>query len=80
MENLTAVEWLDDEMWKLRLLFRSGDISIPLYFQKEEKLFEQAKQMEKQQLIDAHTIGYVIGGGNGDLYDCKQYIEETYGK
>jgi hypothetical protein len=36
--------------------------------------------MEKQQMIDAHTIGYVIGGGNGDLYDCKQYYNETFNK
>jgi len=35
---------------------------------------------EKEQIIDAHTEGYVIGGGNGDLYNCKQYYNETYGK
>jgi len=35
--------------------------------------------VEKEQIIDAHTEGYVIGGGNGDLYNCKQYYNETYG-
>lgn len=34
--------------------------------------------VEKQQIIDAHTEGYVIGGGNGDLYNCKQYYNETF--
>jgi flagellar biosynthesis/type III secretory pathway protein FliH len=34
--------------------------------------------VEKEQIIDAHTEGYVIGGGNGDLYNCKQYYNETY--
>lgn len=37
-------------------------------------------EMEKQQLIDAHTKGYIIGGGNGDLYDCKQYYNDKFNK
>jgi hypothetical protein len=36
--------------------------------------------MEKQQIIEAHTQGYVIGGGNGDLYDTEQYYKETFKK
>jgi hypothetical protein len=34
--------------------------------------------VEKEQIIDAHTEGYVIGGGNEDLYNCKQYYNETF--
>ena len=42
--------------------------------------FNQAKEMEKQQIIDAHTLGYIIGGGNGDLYNPKEYYNETFNK
>lgn len=45
-----------------------------------EAKIESLLEMEKQQIIDAHTKGYLIGGGNGDLYDCKQYYNETFNK
>jgi flagellar biosynthesis/type III secretory pathway protein FliH len=61
----TAVEWLYE-----RFLF--AGYASPAEWK------EKAKEMEKEQIIDAHTEGYVIGGGNGDLYNCKQYYNETY--
>jgi hypothetical protein len=64
---MTAVEWLINELGLDNHLMGSY----------EEEL-NKAKEMEKQQIVDAHTIGYVIGGGNGDLYDCKQYYNETF--
>ena len=41
-------------------------------------LIEQAKAMEKEQITEAHTFGYVIGGGKGDLYNPEQYYNETF--
>ena len=45
-KNLTAVEWLRQELLK-----RDMDISI-------KDLFKQAKEMEKQQIIDAVEWNY----------------------
>jgi hypothetical protein len=59
----TAVEWLS-EIDKYR------HITI------EE--WEQAKEMHKEEIINAHTIGYVIGGGNGYIHEPEQYYNETY--
>jgi actin-like ATPase involved in cell morphogenesis len=42
------------------------------------RIDEELLEMEKQQIIEAHTQGYVIGGGNGDLYDTEQYYNETF--
>jgi hypothetical protein len=39
---------------------------------------EKAKAMHKEEVTQAHTIGYIIGGGNGELYDPKQYYNETF--
>jgi hypothetical protein len=61
----TAVEWLVEQM-KLDELFNAD------YF------IEQAKEMEKEQITEAHTFGYVIGGGKGDLYNPEQYYNETF--
>ena len=61
----TAVEWLFE---KLDVV----DSSISYGY------FNQAKEMEKEQITEAHTFGYVIGGGKGDLYNPEQYYNETF--
>jgi hypothetical protein len=57
MENKTAVEWLLDQLFELR---------NPTLNQIE--IMKQAKEMEKQQIIDAYKFGlgdeYVIGSEN----------------
>ena len=56
---MTAVEWLDNEQWKIRLKLRGSEISIGLYIEQEIKLIEQAKQMEKEQIKEAFQRGIV---------------------
>jgi hypothetical protein len=66
---MTSVEWLIDKF----------DIILPLDFNwdKLEKVFEQAKEMEKQQIIDACKN---FGNFNGvDIDDYEQYYNEIYG-
>jgi hypothetical protein len=70
MENKTAVEWLWEEI----------DNAIPYQNIKTSqifnKLFEQAKKLEKQQIIDAFW--------EGDNTDCiseqniKEFAEQYY--
>jgi len=55
----TAVEWLRQELLK-----RDMDISI-------KDLFDQAKEMEKEQIIEAYCNG-------DDNISAKQYYNETY--
>ena len=43
------------------------------------RLEKQAKAMHKEEIINAHTIGYVIGGGNGYIHEPEQYYNETFG-
>jgi hypothetical protein len=49
MAQQTAVEWLDNELWKLRLKLRGGEVSIKFYLEQEARLILQAKGMEKEQ-------------------------------
>jgi hypothetical protein len=69
----TAVEWLGLE---LNMIFH--DITPELWEEVELK-FQQAKQMEKEQIEDAHEIGY-INGGNHKNVNGEQYYNETYGE
>jgi hypothetical protein len=66
----TAVEWLRQELLK-----RDMDISI-------KDLFEQAKEMGKEQIIKAFTSAYLIGEDNITQEDARneaeQYYNETY--
>jgi hypothetical protein len=57
----TAVEWLEEQ-------FNSGS------FFNWKTVFEQAKQMEKEQIKDAYDEGDI------QLVNAEQYYNETYGK
>ena len=62
----TAVEWLVDE------LILEG-FNVPKVF------YDKAKAMEKEQIEDAHEIGY-INGGNHKSVNGEQYYNETFNK
>ena len=65
----TAVEWLRQELLK-----RDMDVSV-------RELFEQAKEMEKQQIKSAFNIGELMAHdyfyGNDEC--AENYYNETYG-
>lgn len=73
MEKQTAVEWL---VQQLPLIQQEG----------LRDNIEQAKEMEKQQIIDAWQRGFDWGqslaeqGHETTLIDAKHYYNETYGK
>lgn len=75
----TAVEWLADKIkWNWQDI-EYGEISM-------SNLVEQAKAMEKEQIIDAwdngFANGYDLGKYDDDCNpdDAEQYYKETYGK
>jgi hypothetical protein len=57
----TAVEWLEQQLFNKRGKFTKGDI-------------EQAKEMEKEQIVNA----YNDCEWTGDHEDGEQYYKETY--
>ena len=68
--KMTAVQWLEIAVQN-KLASEMGP-----YFQ---EAFEQAKQMEKEQIVDAYEIGYDEGIQIISEYDTAQdYYNETY--
>ena len=59
----TAVEWLE-------LILKLSNIEL----QDHKIVFEQAKEMEKQQIIDAYETSHI------SMMTSKQYYNETYNK
>jgi len=72
----TAVEWYDNEIGKLFDQFLMGKIKIYDFQNQRLKLEKQAKEMEKQQIIEAIITGFA----NWDSkFGSEHYYNETYG-
>jgi len=67
MKQQTAVEWLVDQMFKQGYF----DGNKPLSFTNLDHLQQQAKEMEKEQIINAFN--------NGENKSAQLYYNETYG-
>ena len=65
----TAVEWLEEKI--------KSNLNNPMSV-KFQEMFEQAKQLERQQIIDAHDNGY-IDGANKKTITAENYYNETFG-
>ncbi len=74
MSKQTAVEWLVDKL-KSQLLIGEPDNLVAV---------NQAKEMEKQQIIDAHNHGFTEGtcfGASPISYkfiESEQYYKQTF--
>ena len=66
-QKQTAVEWLSEQLWK-----------TPQYETEWQKIIEQAKQMEKKQIVDAYRFGHIFHDTN-DFDSAEQYYNEEYG-
>jgi len=70
----TAVEFLEKELNELLVLFSTK-------WDKVNKAIEQAKELEKQQIIDAWDDGGFGGGQFTTTHDtAEQYYNETFNK
>lgn len=71
----TAVEFAVDKLEK----FIPGGNQIAIF-----AILEQAKQMEKDQIMEACGVGFNDGqsymDGNPKFQSAEQYYNETYGK
>ena len=81
MAQQTAVEWLIEQLVELDKQLdgrrKSGDSTVVKL--DPTKIYEQAKQIEKEQIINAH----MYSSGNSSIveaeYLAEQYYNEVYG-
>ena len=67
---MTAVEWLVEQLTAI------GQLEIPKGSNVITSIIEQAKEMEKQQIIDA----WEDGQNSFPTINAKKYYNETYNK
>jgi hypothetical protein len=68
----TAVEWLIGQMFKQGYF----DGNKPLTYTNLDHLQQQAKEMEKEQMINSYEDCSTI---DGEFLSGEQYYNETYG-
>jgi len=83
----TAVQWYAERLYDLEMAYNQGVIKTNTYIKGKREAVEQAKEMEKEQIIDAVDEG--ISQGYGKYIDtewgrendwkAEQYYNETYG-
>jgi hypothetical protein len=79
----TATEWLIDEAMKLVVQYMQGTLNEDTLDDVIYKIGTKAKEMEKQQIIDA----FVDGADKGEMFnnenrafttDALEYYQETF--
>ena len=77
MENKqTAVEWLIEQIESCKITMYNDGNRKKLISLVEGNLIEQAKEIEKEQIIDA----WDVGKDSFSSMSAEQYYNETYGK
>ena len=72
MEKISAVEWLEEKWLKYDLNLGKSGFSL---------LLKQAKEMEKQHIVDSFEIGYENGAcvNEGEsIYHGHNYYKKTF--
>jgi hypothetical protein len=73
----TAVEWLEDKVYNIINDYDGQALSFYI-----QEAFEQAKEMENQQIIDARVSAPLLNTGDKLEYvkEAEQYYNETFEK
>jgi len=70
----TAVEWYNEQLNMYGDMAFNKEISLGQYHIKKQELLEQAKAMEKEQMIDCYLKADVFPR----KYEFEEYYKETF--
>jgi hypothetical protein len=74
------VEWFHQKTWALKIQLEKGEISIGEYANTYATLYEQAKEMEKEQAIKLHyEYELYVMMNESDVMTFGQFYKQTYG-
>jgi hypothetical protein len=75
----TAVEWYEKEINSLFEKYEAKQISQVVFLIMKHNIFYQAKEMEKEQIINANRDGVDMVVNKENFITGEQYYNETYG-
>ena len=81
---MTAMDFFGHNMAILSFKLESNNITQEEFNVELYNLFQQAKELEKQQIIESYSIGFNDGcsymfDGKTEYKDLEEYYNETYG-
>lgn len=77
----TAIEWYNSKIKIVECWVETKQITWKEYHKERDRLIEQAKEMEKQQIIEAIVwFDDTDRRPNEIEIDAEQYYNETYGQ
>jgi hypothetical protein len=78
----TAVEWQFEQLFNSFENFNNGKYTFDEYLSNNLNIREQAKEVEKEQIIDANISGmeFIAVDPNHYYNDSEQYYNETFKK
>ena len=79
----TAVEWLDKQIENISIQVFDGFLTFIEFMEEREKLFNQSKELEKQQIIDARLTApseLITYSKTTYLEEAEKYYNETFKK
>jgi hypothetical protein len=80
----TAVEWQFEKLFDSFEKFNNDEYTFDEYLKRNLEIRAQAKEMEKEQIIEAFEIGiqseFFHQTFNAPCKDGEQYYNETYGE
>lgn len=79
----TAVEWLEEQIEYISIQVFDGFLSFTEFMEAREQFFKKAKEIEKQQIINAYRISTIESSVPKEFkkYNlAKQYYNETFKK
>lgn len=82
-KSVTSIEWYDNQLKEIDFKLQAALITYEQCRLLMSEVFEQAKEMEKIQIIDAFEIGYENGAcvqKGKSIYHGSNYYNETYKK
>jgi hypothetical protein len=74
----TAIDWYEKEIFQLHIKLENKDISIGEYATTRVELFNQAKEKEKQQIVETFNKGTWNGGNNVNYENGHDFYNQTY--
>ena len=82
MEQQTAIDWLIEQLDEqvYRIDHKDNRINISISFEDMMALKKQAKQMEKEQILDAIICNQNRLLRRKDILDAEKYYNEQYNK
>ena len=74
----TAVKWLEDQVKTSKHYFKLMEDIQSKSTVAQSNIFEQAKEMEKEQITYAHLIGLITSMEMEATKQAEHYYNETY--